>query len=126
MGALLTAARIGPGRQRLWGCLALIVPIAMHAAYDFPLFLLQSGAAVTGAGQWPIALWITILLITSVFAIGLCNWILPAAAQADRLSRRDLRGGAAALFIVGTGCAFLVIGLVAVFVAVSQGSAFRQ
>jgi RsiW-degrading membrane proteinase PrsW (M82 family) len=125
MGALLTAARVGLDRQKVWECLALIVPVIMHAGYDFPLFVFKSGAAVTGTGPRLIVLWITVLVTTSIVAIGLCNWILPVAAQADRLSRRDLRESAATSFIIGTGCAFLVIAVaLGVLVAVSNGIAF--
>jgi RsiW-degrading membrane proteinase PrsW (M82 family) len=125
MGALLTAARVGLDRQKAWECFALIVPVTMHAAYDYPLFVLRSSAAVTGTGPQLVVLWITILLATSILAIGLCNWILPAAAQADRISRRDLRESAATPFIIGVGCAFLVIAaMLGVLVAVSNGIAF--
>jgi protease PrsW len=125
MGALLTAARLDDKRTTFWACLALIIPMVMHAAYDFPLFVSKSGDPGNAITPRLVIFWITVLLITSILAIGLCNWILPAAAHADRISGRDLTEGAPASFIIGAGCATLVVAAgLGVSVALSKGLAF--
>lgn len=103
MGALLTAARVRPDRRIMWTASALVIPAIMHAAYDFPLFAITSHAAQPATLPWIALLWCVIFLISSIVAIGLCNWILPAAKQADSISRHNSRGLAPAgpLIIVG-------------------------
>jgi protease PrsW len=111
MGALLTAARVKLDRRTMWAGLALIVPVIMHAAYDFPLLALRAGAAApAGSTSAPflIALWLVILLVESIIAIRLCNWILPAAKEADRLSGRDARSDIPAALVIAVCCFFVI------------------
>jgi protease PrsW len=84
MGALLTAARLR--LQNFPVALALFVPILLHAAYDFPLFILKNGFQL-----WALIMWLAVLLFCALAAIYLCNRILPCAAEADRLSGVDVR-----------------------------------
>jgi RsiW-degrading membrane proteinase PrsW (M82 family) len=108
MGALLIAARLRPEQQHRRIFLACAVPIVMHAAYDFPLFALKYAHPTGGVSFWLIILWLATLLTTAAVAIVLCNRILPAAAAADRLSRRDPRSQAPAAPLVIAGCALLI------------------
>ena len=109
MGALLTAGRVRPAGRAAWMALALVIPILMHAAYDFPLFALRSVGAESAIGLWLVALWIVVQLSASIAAIALCNWILPVAAKADRISGRDLRGSVPNAIVVSLGGAFLLV-----------------
>lgn len=83
MGALLIAARLRPRRYRV--ILALLVPILLHAAYDFPLFVPKGGFQM-----WCLILWLAVLLLSAILAIYLCNRVLPAAVAADRTAGTDV------------------------------------
>jgi protease PrsW len=83
MGALLTAARLSSGRRFL--LTALAVPIALHAAYDLPLFAMEKQIAP----MWFAAGWVVVVTLSSGLAIVLCNRALVKAAAADRRSGRD-------------------------------------
>jgi protease PrsW len=111
MGALLTAARVRPARRRIWLVSALLIPIIMHAAYDFPLLMITSHAVGANALPWIIDLWCGVLLVSSLVAVGLCNWILPLARQADRASGRDTRTIAPGTPLVVVGGILLVSAL---------------
>jgi RsiW-degrading membrane proteinase PrsW (M82 family) len=128
MGALLTAARIEPSRRVMWIALALIIPAIMHAAYDFPLFLRKFGVTETGTLPWFTVIWPATLLAIAITAIGLCNWILPAARQADLRSGRDLRTDPPALPLIVVGCVLLVavLTLLAAIIFTNVGGAFRS
>jgi RsiW-degrading membrane proteinase PrsW (M82 family) len=83
MGALLIAARLS-GDTGIWRTRnALLIPVILHAAYDFPLFAIHNGATLFGIA------WLVTLAVSSVFVIALCNLILPLAVESDRLSGRD-------------------------------------
>jgi hypothetical protein len=85
MGALLIAA--WSSGQTLWRfSYALIVPVILHAAYDFPLLALKADLAQVWFG----AAWLAIIAVSSLFVIALCNRALTAAAAADRASGRDV------------------------------------
>ncbi len=49
MGYFLALSRFRPDRKRLFFTLALIVPIALHGLYDFPLMFSSMGGAVETA-----------------------------------------------------------------------------
>jgi protease PrsW len=108
MGALLLAARLHEGKQIVKIFLALLVPIILHAAYDFPLFVLKDAPA---DGEWLIVTWLAVLVVSSIIAIGLCRRMLPAAVAADRLSGRDARPDGPAFPLIAGGCVLLVAGL---------------
>ena len=111
MGALLTFARVQPARRHMWLALALLIPVIMHAAYDFPIFVIRSHAFGPGTLKWIIVLWSAILLISSLVSVCLCNWILPLARQADRTSGRDTRTSAPAAPLVAVGAVLLITAL---------------
>lgn len=106
MGALLTAARLGPGRQIPRLALAWAVPVALHWAYDFPPLLLRNGETQ----QWPGLVWLAVIGLSAVLAIFLCNRILPAAAAADHASGCDRRPPAAAGPLIAGGAALIAAG----------------
>jgi RsiW-degrading membrane proteinase PrsW (M82 family) len=85
MGTLLIAARMDARRNPELVAYALIVPVILHAAYDFPLFAIEKGIAKI----WFIAAWLGVISASSIFVIGLCNHILPEAVEADRAAGRD-------------------------------------
>jgi RsiW-degrading membrane proteinase PrsW (M82 family) len=107
MGALVLAARLYPTRQALKLLLALLVPITLHAAYDFPLLAMKD--APEQLGVWLTAAWLAILAMSAIAAIALCKRVLPAAVEADRLSGSDLRADGPAVSIIVAGCALLVL-----------------
>jgi len=85
MGALLVATRLNGGKS-LWDAkYALLVPIILHAAYDFPLFAIQKHADKIWFG----AAWLAIIAASSIFVIMLCNRIIPRAVATDRAAGRD-------------------------------------
>lgn len=85
MGALLILARLNP-RRRLSLVMALAVPVAVHAAYDFPIF------AWTGLvpGPWAV-LWLLVLAVSGVWAMALSCRALGRAAVADAGAGAPLR-----------------------------------
>jgi RsiW-degrading membrane proteinase PrsW (M82 family) len=85
MGSLLVEARLS-GNCKYWRIAgALVTPIVLHAAYDFPLFSITK----IGANIWFGAGWIAVIVVSSVVAIVSCNRVLPRAARADHKSGRD-------------------------------------
>jgi RsiW-degrading membrane proteinase PrsW (M82 family) len=84
MGALITAARLHSRSRAVWLAAALLVPIMAHGAYDFPL--LTNAFSGTYRGIF----WLIVLVTSAVAGILLCNFILPGAATADRISGRDI------------------------------------
>src|SRR2546430_12713627 len=85
MGALLTAARLSDDKNNWLVAGALALPMALHAAYDFPLFALPK----TGENIWLGAAWLAVIIVSPIVAIALCNRVLPSAVAADRASGRD-------------------------------------
>jgi RsiW-degrading membrane proteinase PrsW (M82 family) len=67
MGALLTAARLSCDRKPWRMTVALAVPIALHAGYDFWLFAL----AKVDEKTWFVAGWLGTLALSSIVAIAL-------------------------------------------------------
>ena len=106
MGALLTQARLEPGRPALRLGVALAVPVVLHAAYDFPLFLLDDG----GDAGWAAWSWLAIAALSALLAIILCNRALRAARIADRAAGRDDGGAPDARALVPLGFALLALG----------------
>jgi RsiW-degrading membrane proteinase PrsW (M82 family) len=83
MGALLIAARLS-GDTGIWRTRnALIIPVVLHAAYDFPLFAIHNSNMLFGAA------WLVVMVLSSVFVIGLCNLVIPLAVEFDSASGRD-------------------------------------
>jgi len=85
MGALLMDSRSNGGKS-LWSTrYALLIPIVLHAAYDFPLFAIHKGVGKIIFGS----AWLVIIALSSFFVIALCNRIVPRAVAADRVAGRD-------------------------------------
>jgi protease PrsW len=106
MGALLIAARLS-GNENAWRFkYALIVPILLHAAYDFPLFAIEKnvGKLWFGAG------WIVVLALSSLSVIALCNRVIPKAIEADRASGRDETSIETTDRLIGGGMAAVIAG----------------
>ncbi len=85
MGALLMSARMRgiEDWRRLWPVLA--VPVILHAAYDLPLFAIESGLNRT---LWA-AVWLGVIVLSSGVVIWLVNRALAKAVQHDRVTGRD-------------------------------------
>jgi RsiW-degrading membrane proteinase PrsW (M82 family) len=116
MGALLIAARLS-GDTGIWRRRnALILPILLHAAYDFPLLARHSGPALFGV------VWLVTMALSCVLVIALCNLIIPLAAEFDRASGRDDESVETSDRLIGGGIIGMVGGpLLALSVAFASG-----
>jgi protease PrsW len=97
MGALLTMARLNPERQRVFWIAALLLPTTLHAAYDFPLLLLEAGTAPSWLG----VAWLVIIGFSAVLAIGLSNRVLAATLSRRFAAERRAEMSAASLILGG-------------------------
>ena len=105
MGALLVSARLD-GVKDAWGAKsALLVPVLLHAAYDFALFVIGKHIATIWFG----AAWLVVIVASAIFAITLCRRVIARADAADRASSRD----AAAIEMLRQTMASGAIGLIA-------------
>ena len=85
MGTSLVAASLN-GNAKPWRFqYALLLPILLHAAYDFPLMAIQKNIG----RAWFAGAWLVVLALSSIFVIRLCNRFLPKAVETDRASGRD-------------------------------------
>jgi len=85
MGALLMAARMPRDRRPARIRNALLVPVVLHAAYDFPLLAIEKNVE----RLWLAAMWLLVIVISSALVITLCNRMLAKAVAADRAAGRD-------------------------------------
>jgi protease PrsW len=85
MGALLMAARMNARRKSELATYALLVPVIVHAAYDFPALAIERGVAK----EWFGPVWLGVMVLSSTFVIRLCNRILPDAVAVDQATGRD-------------------------------------
>ncbi|MGZ5840350.1 MAG: PrsW family glutamic-type intramembrane protease [Xanthobacteraceae bacterium] len=85
MGALVIAARLRRGHDASGLILALIVPVILHAAYDFPLLAMQKGADKAQLS----VVWGVVMICSAVFVIVLCRHVLAKAVAADQASGCD-------------------------------------
>lgn len=115
MGTLLIAARLRPDPHKLWFAAALLIPMALHAAYDFPLFAMDSGAQPKAA--FAIG-WLAVMAVSAVFAVILCDRFLKLAAEADRVSGADSRGPADPQRLIIAGAVLLAASIA---VSISAG-----
>jgi protease PrsW len=116
MGAFLSLARMSQRRRKLWLCLSLLVPIMLHAAYDFPLF-----ARIAGQRQpWLAPLWPAVILMTAVGVTILTDRVMAAALRWDREHKLDAEiYGRLPLIAFGSG--FIASGI-AIALLVRQAS----
>jgi protease PrsW len=93
MGAFLTAAR------RPWLLAALVVPILMHASFDFPLMLATKNKGFFGV----LPAWFLLQILTTIGVLWWSNKVRAAADQAYgrpyRSSHAKLTGIAILLFV---------------------------
>jgi RsiW-degrading membrane proteinase PrsW (M82 family) len=87
MGALLISARLdgvkGNSPRELWLVRsALIVPMLLHAAYDFPLFAMGKHLSKVWFGT----VWLLAIVLSWIFVVRLFNRVLARAAFADMTS----------------------------------------
>ncbi|WP_426525853.1 PrsW family glutamic-type intramembrane protease [Bradyrhizobium sp. McL0615] len=104
MGALLIRARLSERAEDVR--LALIVPVLLHAAYDFPLLALHKDIAITWFG----VSWLLVIVASSIFVIKLCNRVLAKAVAADRAAGRDDRSIESAGWLIAGGAMVLTAG----------------
>jgi RsiW-degrading membrane proteinase PrsW (M82 family) len=105
MGTLLMAARLHA--ESLWRSVcALLLPMALHAAYDFPLLAIAKGADKTVMG----IIWVVVLLLSSLFVILFINRMLPKAEAADRASGRDNASVETTTWLIAGGSAGVIAG----------------
>lgn len=79
MGAMLTVARLVPANHTRRAAAALVLPVAAHAAYDFPLMAREAGVT----GRWLIVAWLVVLAVSGVLALVLSSRAVTRAAVAD-------------------------------------------
>ncbi len=96
MGALLALARLhgikGSGIKEIWAVKsALIVPVLLHAAYDFPLLVVERQVAKLWFG----VAWVAVVVLSSIFVFKLFKKVHPQAALVDQIPRDALSTEAA-------------------------------
>ena len=85
MGALLASARLDGLKGALPTKSVLLVPVLLHAAYDFPLFVIEQHIG----RLWFGAAWLAVIVTSAIFVIRLFNHVLSRAVSADRTSSPD-------------------------------------
>jgi RsiW-degrading membrane proteinase PrsW (M82 family) len=110
MGALLVSARLNgikeSGIKEIWSAkYALIVPVLLHAAYDFPLLAIEQKVA----RPWFGVSWIVVLVLSSVFVIRLFNQVLAKARFADLTSSHDVASSEAIKSLMSRGAIGLIV-----------------
>ncbi len=116
MGALLIRARITERPEDLR--LALIVPILLHALYDFPLYAMHKDVAKLWFG----VMWLAIIAASSFFVITLCNRTLAAATAGDFAAGHPDNSNKSANWLISGGAVVLIGGpLLAACVFLARG-----
>lgn len=112
MGALLALARLH--KHDKWRLpVALIVPILLHAAYDFPLLATKQYAGadfpvhVFGDHAFFDGMWALVVTFSSLLVVTLCNHVLVEIRAADCARGRDSDS-------IETSDHFVIYGIVAV------------
>jgi len=77
MGASLTTAELFPRRRRFWLIMALVIPILMHASFDFPLMLFAKNPAFVGV----LPAWFVMLILTTIAVVWWSNKVRAATQQ---------------------------------------------
>ncbi len=117
MGALLIRARITERPEDLR--LALIVPILLHALYDFPLYAIHKDVAKLWFG----VMWLAIIAASSFFVITLSNRMLATAAAADFAAGHPDNSNKSANWLISGGVVVLIAGpLLAACVFLARGT----
>jgi RsiW-degrading membrane proteinase PrsW (M82 family) len=105
MGALVAAARLSGTALRPMLALALAVPVVLHAAYDFPLFVTTNLA--TQNPEWLVLGWLGLLVLSVILALWLSNRVLVRAIDADRRSGHVV-GEPSVRMLLGLGTVLLI------------------
>jgi RsiW-degrading membrane proteinase PrsW (M82 family) len=69
MGSFLTMAQLHPRQRRIWLTTALVVPMLLHAGYDFPLMLVTRNQAFFGV----LPAWFLMVVLSTICVLCLCN-----------------------------------------------------
>jgi RsiW-degrading membrane proteinase PrsW (M82 family) len=89
MGALLIATVLSDEHRWLGLLMALVVPILLHGLYDSLLFAAVGNAAVR---VWSLPATVIVMTTSGLVAVGLCNMVLPEAAEMDaQIDRKAVR-----------------------------------
>jgi RsiW-degrading membrane proteinase PrsW (M82 family) len=89
MGALLIATVLSDEHRWVGLVMALVVPILLHGLYDSLLFAGMANAAVRA---WSLPATVIVMTTSGLVAVGLCNMVLPEAAEMDaQIDRRAVR-----------------------------------
>lgn len=116
MGALLIRARLSERPEDLR--LALIVPILLHALYDFPLFAMHKDVA----RLWFGVMWLAIIAASSFFVITLCNRMLATAAAIDFTAGHPDNSNKSTNWLIAGGGGVLIAGpLLATWALLARG-----
>jgi len=106
MGALLIRARLSGRAEDLRA--ALIVPVVLHAFYDFPLMALQKQGDV--AKEWFSVMWLVTIAVSAALVIPLCNRMLAKAVDFDSAAGRDQSSTEVASWLIAGGTVVLIAG----------------
>jgi RsiW-degrading membrane proteinase PrsW (M82 family) len=111
MGALLASARLdgikGHGVREIWAARsALIAPVLLHAAYDFPLLAMEKH----GAKIWFATAWVLVIVFSWIYVIRLFNRVLAQAAFADATSPHDAASKSSVKQLMQSGAVGLMTG----------------
>ncbi len=85
MGSFLVLAKLSELRGRYGFCTAaLIAPVTLHAAYDFPLFAVRADRGLV----WLLQVWTVIFCLSALFVVVLLNVALRTGERRDQLAGR--------------------------------------
>ena len=81
MGSFLAAAQLHPRNRHLWLTFALVVPVLLHAVYDFPLILVARNQMFFGV----LPAWFLFIVLCSVCILWLSNNVRASVERAKGL-----------------------------------------
>jgi RsiW-degrading membrane proteinase PrsW (M82 family) len=114
MGALVVRARLASKGAGLRWMLALLLPVLMHTAYDFPPMLGHLRPELSGL---TFLLWVVVTTPLPILAVSILNPALRAAVAVDRRTGRDGESQAPALGPAAGG--MIALGAVAAAIAMA-------
>jgi RsiW-degrading membrane proteinase PrsW (M82 family) len=77
MGSFLTVAQFHPRQRPIWLTAALVVPMLLHAGYDFPLMLVTRNQAFFGV----LPAWFLMMVLSTICVLRLCNKVRASAER---------------------------------------------
>jgi RsiW-degrading membrane proteinase PrsW (M82 family) len=96
MGACLTAAGLSRLHRPGWLAAALVIPILMHALFDFPLMLVTRNSGFAGV----LPAWILLETLLTIGVLWWCNNVRTAALHAYGLSHEPRSPWTAGILIL--------------------------